>query len=279
MADKILVCTDLSPNSKAAIRFAIQLASQNGSALVFYYAVKLMKPTRWSERQYSNYVTEQLQDAQERLMKFVNAEYKLSKTNPGRLQFAVENAIEVDRSISGFADRAKAKYICLTTRGAGGMRKLIGSNASLILTTSPIPVLVVPYNYRRSPVRTIFYSADFNDLGRELKKVKEFAAPLKAGIAVYHYDYLLHVKENLDKLKKAATRYKSRGVVFHFQKQEIENSLAHHLKQDFKKSRASMAVLFTKQNRGWFERVFFASRSASISHVTTIPLLIFRKKK
>ena len=158
------------------------------------------------------------------------------------------------------------------------MRKILGTNTSVLLTTSPVPVIVVPQSYRRNPIRTLFYASDFNNLGWELKKVKDFATPLRSKINVYHYDYLLNLKETLDKLKKASAPYRGAGVSFSFEKQHIEESLAYHLRRDVKKTKASMAVLFTKQNRGWFERIFLSSKSVELSFATTLPLLIFRKR-
>ena len=53
---KILVTTDFSANSKKAIRFAMQLASQNNYKLVFYNVTTVMeKPSIWDIIYYGNY--------------------------------------------------------------------------------------------------------------------------------------------------------------------------------------------------------------------------------
>jgi nucleotide-binding universal stress UspA family protein len=46
---KILVTTDFSPNSKAAIQVAATMAKQaTGVELIFYSAVEMMQPQAWN---------------------------------------------------------------------------------------------------------------------------------------------------------------------------------------------------------------------------------------
>ena len=44
---KILVTTDFSANSKAGVRFAIQLASQIKCELIFYHILETLKSNAW----------------------------------------------------------------------------------------------------------------------------------------------------------------------------------------------------------------------------------------
>lgn len=278
MAQKILVTTDLSGNSKAGIKFAIQLASQNGSTLVFYNMIELLKPTRWSESQYNDYVNKELASAQAKLMKFVDNEYKQAGVKHGKIQCVVEQGNNIVRSVIDYAQRIKANFICMSTRGAGVIKKFLGTNSSDILTHSPVPVFVIPKTYRKSRISQVMYSSDFDNLGPELKRVQAFAAPLKAKISVYHYDYLIDLKETRQKLKKVSDRFKGPGVKFNFQKLNIDKSLSTHLQSDIRKLKPSVVALFTKQNRDWYERVFLSSKSADLSFDTKTPLLVFRKK-
>jgi nucleotide-binding universal stress UspA family protein len=277
--NKIMVTTDFSVNSKAGIRFALQLAKQTKSKLIFFHSQELPKPTRWSVEKYNSYVAVELKKTHARLTKFVDTICHQTGLKAREAQFVVAEGYEVDRSAIDFAKHIKANYICISTRGAGALKKLIGTNASDILTTSPIPVIVVPKTYRVSPISHLLYSSDFNNLQGEINKVVGFAKPLKARVSVYHYDFLLPLKEEKMKLEKMAARHASKSVKFHFRKLHIENSLSHHLVNDIKKSRPSLVVLFTKQNRGWYERIFLSSKSAALSFDTKTPLLVFRKRE
>jgi len=51
---KILVTTDLLTNSKAGIRFALQLALQYQCELTFFYAYHLKKTT-WNDTTYNSF--------------------------------------------------------------------------------------------------------------------------------------------------------------------------------------------------------------------------------
>jgi len=274
-----MVTTDFSVNSKAGIRFALQLAKQTKSKLIFFHSQELPKPTRWSLEKYNSYTAVELKKTHARLRQFVDKISHETGLKARDAQFVVAEGYKVGHGVIDFAKHIKANYICMSTRGAGAFKKLIGTTASAILTTSPIPVIVVPKTYRVSPISHILYSSDFNNLKGEINKVVGFARPLKARVSVYHYDFLLPLKEVKMKLEKIAARYVSKGVTFHFRKLHVENSLSHHLQMDIKKSKPNLVVLFTKQNRGWYERIFLSSKSAALSFDTKSPLLVFRKRK
>lgn len=279
MSNKILVPTDLSVNSKSGLRFAIQLTEQGKNTLVFYHCLPLMKPTRWSENTYEAYVKREEAAAGASLDKFVRGVYRsMGKTPPPKFQCVVQQGTDVQRAITTYASSIGASAICMATRGAGRLKKIIGTNASGIIHTSSIPVFVIPKNYRNSPVTHILYASDLNALGAELKEVKRYASRLKAKLSVYHYDYLADLEEAREKFEKMARRYKKPGVDFQFRKYNIDRSLGQHLNADIRKSKATLAVLFTDQKRGWFDRLFLSSRAADAVFETKIPLLILRKK-
>jgi nucleotide-binding universal stress UspA family protein len=277
MNNKLLVPTDISANSKAGIRFAIQLASQRKTSLVFYHCVRLLKPTRWTEAKYDEYRNRELKSLTETLITFVNRVYSQMGEKKTRVQFAVEEAADPARSIIQYAVKINAGAICMSTRGAGRLKKLIGTNTSAVLTSSGIPVFVIPKTYRRTAISNVLYSSDLDDLRLELKQVMRFAKQVGAKVSVYHYDYLLDLEETRQKLSKAVRPFKDSGVTFVFKKLNLEQSLAVHLARDFRKSRASIGVLFTNQRRGWFDRLFLSSKSADASFRSRIPLLIFPK--
>lgn len=48
--NKILITTDFSSNSKAGLRFAIQMASQHNYSLTFFHSYHLLRPTNGTIR-------------------------------------------------------------------------------------------------------------------------------------------------------------------------------------------------------------------------------------
>lgn len=278
MANKILVTTDLSKNSTSGIRFAIQLASQDKSALIFYHLIDLQKPTRWNEETYKSYAQQEVANAKKKLNHFVADVYKKSAIRPGKYDCVVQIGSAAGENIIQHALTIKASFICMGTRGAGGIRRILGTHTSTVLTHSPVPVFAVPKNYRRGPIDHMLYSTDLEHLKTELKKVKKVADAIKAKVSVLHFDYLYDLKETQIKLAKIASQYKTSGVKFHFQKLNIENSLDVHLMKAIRRLKPSLVVLFTKQNRDWYERLFLSSKSAEVSFDTKKPLLVFPKK-
>lgn len=277
MASKILVTTDFSPNSRAGVRFAIQLAAQSKQSLVFYHCMPYLRPTRWTDAQYQNYSMNEKKKVANTVQRFVLDIYKSLGIARPKFESYVDEGPDVSRAIIAYAREIGAKGICIGTRGAGRLKKLVGTHATAMIQGAPLPVYVVPKNYRRSPLKRVLYATDLNDIGTELKQVRDLAKALKAKVSVYHYDYLVDVDETRLKLKALEKKYKAKGVNFYFRKYNVDKSLAYHLIKDIRTSKASLAVLFTNQKRGWFDRIFLSSKSVDVVYDSSIPLLIIPK--
>ena len=76
ISKKILVTTDFSDESKAGLRFAIQLASQHEYDLTFFHSFHVMIPTSWNYVKQEAYEKEETKKIQEELNNFVEKVYK-----------------------------------------------------------------------------------------------------------------------------------------------------------------------------------------------------------
>jgi nucleotide-binding universal stress UspA family protein len=271
----LLVTTDLSANSKSAIRFAVQLATQTNVQLVFYYMAEVTKPTSWTDSHYASY------------RKAIETKYsfRLKAFVEKTLGFPLRNAVygvglnfNVTEDIMSAAKLYQADFICMSTRGAGKVKKLFGTNSSALITRSRIPVIVVPQRYRPEPIKNIFFACDFANVDIEMRTVKTFADDLKAMLNVYHFDYMIDLPETQKRLQKKAAKHISRKVKFHFHKQHIEDSLHEHLSNHIKAERPNLVTLFTKQDRKWYDRLLLPSEASEMSFHLNLPLLTFRKK-
>ena len=275
---KILVTTDFSANSKVGIRFALQLASQTGAELVFYHAIEIMKPTSWSDSKFRHFATERLRENHKILQKFVNKVHIESQAQNLKFKYICEIGANVRDMILRQSVKQHVSAICMSTRGAGGIAKLMGTVTSAIIRTSKKPVIVVPKGFRVRPIRRIYFACDFANPGPEIRKVKSFAVHLQARTAAYHYDYLLHVPENRQKLERKALKFGNPEFTFNFVRREIEHPLTMYFRMDIKKSRADLAILFTKLSGNWLDRLLAPGESAQLSFHSSVPLLVFRKK-
>lgn len=274
---KILVTTDLSYNSKVAVRFAVQLASQAGYELTFFYANSSFIIDPFSAVTFVGLPEPDNKIQLQNLIKFIHTLYRQTDTELGKINYIAENKLDVNEAILDCAKRIKADYICMSTRGGGLANKLLGSHTTKILHDSPIPVLVVPKYYRMKKLSSVLYPSDIENINIELPLIKKFAAEFDAPIAVYHYDYFTDEDEINKKLNKIEHKFKSEKISFHFKKLNPEVSLLRHLQIDIIRTKPSIITMFAKEDRRWFEQLFQAIKTSEKGFDTKTPMLVFRK--
>lgn len=241
--------------------------------LVFYHAIELLIPTIWSSEKAAQFAKTEIERSKEQLGQFLKDIYKQAKMPANEYEYAVEMGVDVDNSIINYAQKMKVDYICMSTRGAGVVKKLIGTNASRLVNTSSIPVIVVPQNYRIKPITKVGYSSDFENIDKELSIVKAFTASLEAKIDVYHFQYQFSEANSKDVFKGIIDKYQSEQLAFHIPKLYLDYSLVENLQQTLKKHKPSILIMFTKQKQNWFERFIFDSKTADMTYNIKIPLL------
>ncbi len=275
--DKILVTTDLSTNSKAAMRFAINLSQQKKLQLIFLHVHQVLRASTWSDAKYDYYLKEDKNALMEELQSFVSGVYRSMKIEPEKIKHVVHHNFNVTEGIRKYAKENKCNYICIATRGAGSVKKLFGTHTGKLITSSEVPVICVPTNYRTKPVSKLLYASDMTDYEKELKQVVSFAKPLKATVEMLHlsfpYEFIADEAIAEKELKKKM-RY---DIDIHYQSRDIENSLLQDMEKAVKKARPSLVVMFTKQKRSFFEKLFLSSKAAEYSFTTKVPLLIYSK--
>jgi len=275
---RVLVTTDFSSNSKAGIRFAIQMAAQSGCELEFYNTIEIMKPTSWSPAKYHTFSKVEIERSIKKLRQFVGSVLKEMKNPAVKFSFRADIGINVQEMVIARAKKIKADFICLGTRGAGTVRKLFGTHASGLINNSPIPVITVPASYRVKPIKTFWYSSDFENPAQELKQLIPVAEALNIQVETHHYNYLMHDLSTKKSLNLKAKKLESKRNKVYLHQLGIDYSLTAYMENAIKKNKPSAVVLFTKQNRNWFSRLFLSSKSAEMSFATHAPLVVFRKK-
>lgn len=276
MKQTLLVTTDLSKSSKAGVRFAIQLGSQQPSRLIFYHVMHAAMPTSWSEKKYRQYIEEQIKETTQKLRSFVGRVYRQMGVREKNVEFVVEFKPFVDSAVIEYAVARKVNLICMSTRGAGLLKRILGTNTSSVLSRSPIPVLAVPHDYRRSRVSHVLYASDLTALSSELKQVKKFADASKSRLSVIHYSQLVEPTQGRKNLQRMAKKYGA-GVKFFQQEYTFETSMADQLKGAVKRFKPSVLAVFTRQDKNFLQRIFPQSNSEKLSFDNKRPLLVFPK--
>jgi nucleotide-binding universal stress UspA family protein len=274
----ILVTTDLSTNSKAGIRFAIQLAAQTQSKLVFYHVIELLTPTSWRKEDAMKFVDTTIQTGEEQLKAFLKVIYAQFPAPSTKHETVVELGTDVDNLIINYAKKIQADFICMSTHGAGILEKFVGTNASSLVSYSPIPVIVVPRYYHTKRIEKIGYASDFEHIDREMPIVQEFAASLNAQLDVYHFNYKAHDTRTKGNFEKIKDKYGSKKILFHAPEICLDYSLVENLQRIIDKEKPAILVMFTQQKDTWIERFFIESKAVDMSFNSKIPLLTMSKK-
>lgn len=274
---KILVTTDFSKKAKAGLRFAIQLASQSAVELTFFYSYHLIKPTSWSDAAFASFKKDEAGKNEKMLIRYVNSVYKNKGIVPKNIKYIVKEGIFADSNIREYALNHHFDFICISTQGAGFLKKILGTTTSSLISFSAVPVIAVPHNYRTKKVKSLLYFTDLTHIDKELEKVVEFAHPLLAEVKLLHFNYPFGIADKKTNMEKAVKKYPKGSIDLRLIDCDSQESLISKINEYAALFKPSMLIMFTKQNRSFIEKIFYASKSESYSFSAKIPLLVFSK--
>lgn len=154
---RILVPVDFSPTSKKAFRFAVDIASKSGGAVILYH---LFIPGRRATlgsvenaKEYNKQFEENSLKRLQRLKKKV-----LEDTDEVPVSTVVGRTPVTD-NILGFAEHNQIDMIVMGTQGASGLKKVtIGSVAAKVIAGAAIPVLLVPEKFILKPIEKVVFT-------------------------------------------------------------------------------------------------------------------------
>jgi nucleotide-binding universal stress UspA family protein len=274
---KILVTTDFSVNSKAALRFAIQLASQRPAALTFLHVHHVLRMSTWSDATYAIHEKNELNKARKSLDDFVDSIYKSLKVSPKDHRCVVIRSPFVDTTIIEYATDGAFDFICISARGAGVVEKLFGTTITYLINMSQIPVLAIPANYRTTKLDSILYASDLRHLEHEIKQVVDFAGPLAATVELLH----LHAPDEplMDPaiINLAIRQFSDYGIDLRLRPRDLTYTLVENIQAVVKALKPSAIIMFTTQNQGFLDRLFLSSNAVEYSFLATVPLLVSKK--
>lgn len=275
--EKILVTTDLSENSLASVRFAIQLATQRHTELIFLLVDELWDSTVYHAPAHAERMSRQKDKIQEELESVVRSVYDSMQVKPVNYSCVVHYHFGVVNSIMDYATRHRCDFICISTHGAGSLRKLMGSHSGELIKTSSIPVLCIPSNYIASPVRRILYASDMTNYEKELSCVIGFATTMGAAVDMINFYKNTAPAESAGAIAEMLKKIFSYDVVVYVEKMEDGTTLTENLDTAVERHVPSILVMFTNQERDFFEMLFLPSRSERYSFRTQVPMLVYNK--
>jgi len=273
----LLATTDFSENSKAGLHFSIQLASQNNFDIIFFHTYHVVIPTSWNAARIEGYERDEAEIIQRKLEVFIGNVYKDLNITSAKYTCVIKSSVFIDTTIREYAEENNVDFICICTKGAGNFKRLLGTNTGNLINNSAVPVIAVPHNYKSATITNILYVSDLFNYENEIAKVIEFAEPLKASVELLHLTSAQEKTADLAIIENAIKKIDYHNVDFKTIPRNPDNSLVSDIEVAVKEIAPSVMIMFTEQNRGWFEKIFLSSKSAEYSFNAKVPLLVFHK--
>ncbi|WP_199141980.1 hypothetical protein [Pedobacter sp. ASV12] len=112
---------------------------------------------------------------------------------------------------------------------------------------------------------------------KEIKKILEFASPLKIAIKMLH---IVLPTETLPKITTIETRLLKRTkaeIKVKYVLKSVNNTLDEDINLAIKKVKPSLIVFFINQSTTYFDSIFYPPKVQSLSILSKIPLLSFKR--
>ncbi len=274
---KILVTTDLSENSKAGLYFAIQLSRQADCKLTFFNVHYTPPDPSWDAVKIEDYKESQQSEAEKRLSNFVENLYADINLPASNMECVVKLSGLPEPEIREFALAEEFDFICIGTRGAGKIARLLGTNTGNLINHSEVPIIAVPPSYKMLPITSVMYASDLGDYKTEIPRVVAFAKPINSAIELLHLKSALEHSEEIESTEAAIKEIANYHINFNIKDRNPNNSLVSDIETAIENRQPSMMIMFTDQNRSWFDKIFLSSKSAEYSFNAKVPLLVFGK--
>jgi len=182
---KILVPTDMSPAANRALRYGANLGKMLSAEIILLHIVQVETPPL---AQVFGFIEKEMEDitiesANNELAQQAQA---LKSQNPNlAVTFKAILGTAANEKIVNFAIDENIDFICMGTKGASGIKKLLlGSNATAVINKSPIPVITVPTSYKDDKIERIIFASNLHNALSEIKPIVHLAKILKAEICI-----------------------------------------------------------------------------------------------
>lgn len=198
---KIIVPTDFSKAAEAAANYGAWLAQKLSAKMELVHVLE----TNTSENSLHNWKTLEAQmvaSAKEGAVRLIE-----SIRNPVEIIYKCLKGSPFENVISEYATSSKADMVVIGSRGASGLKKVFfGSNAARLVDTCPVPVVVVPSEFKFDGISKIAYATDMVHLDEEIKTIARLARPFGAEIVILHITDEDATKRDRSSLKEILVR-------------------------------------------------------------------------
>jgi len=279
----ILIPFDFSANARKALAYALELGKLFESQLYIYHVLHESPYTlaaAATEQEMEKLIAK---DGEEKTAALKDEVNTLLQSLP--ITFSAEriktkaeyNPLVVEKIIA-VAKEQDAELVVMGTHGTSGIKKFFfGSNTSNMITKSDIPVLAIPEQYEYTPVKTILYASDLENLPAELKRIIPFAHSLHAGINVLHFDYGQNERKITEEEANIIIKNNQyQHIKFVKEKADLTIPLLKQIRHYMQEHQPEWLTMFTKEKSLW-DKLIIGSKTEDMAHTLKVPLLSFKK--
>lgn len=160
--NNILVPTDFSTTATKALHFALMLAKNTGDTIILCHVYTPVESTFIDTEERRRQHNEDTRTALHKQLQELTE--SVSALAPEVVVRTCVVRSPMVASLIETAEKQGCRMIAMGTHGATGMKKvMIGSVAAAVAEASPIPVLLVPEQYRIDHPRQIVFATNFNE--------------------------------------------------------------------------------------------------------------------
>ena len=273
---RILIPTDFSENSKSGIKFGLKWAEKDDLHLVFINIYQPIRKLEWTKSEFEQNETAEIRRSKEELDRFILDVFESFGVTPKHYSTEIIEGLRADSSILEYCENNQdINYICISTRGAGGLKKMLGTNTGNLITQSKIPVIAVPQDYQGANLETVLYASDLENYSSEINKVLNFVRPLKLPVEVLHFSWPNEDHSKNDELN----RDYEYGLTFSFPPHNVRHKLITNLQDQVSEKQPSVFIMFTNQEKSFWEKLITPSKTEQLSFKIEVPMMVFKKEK
>lgn len=259
------------------MRFAIQLAEITKAEIVFLHVHQVLRASFWSDKEYGYFVQRNRENIMKEFLPFVKSIYRSMKIASPCYQIVVHQNLDTTEGILEYANENKCDYICISTRGGGMLKKIYGTTTTALMARSGIPVLCIPHRYRVKAIEHILYASDMTNYEDELQKVVDFSRPLNLKVSMLHLAYPQEFMVDKNLMEQTLLQKVGYPVELLYQDRDLDHSVLDQINKAVELFAPSVLVMFTDQERSYFERLLISSTARGYSFQGKVPLLTFSK--
>lgn len=278
--ETIIITTDFSKAAMNAARYAARLAKSIGISRVVLYHSYDNAPAA-TDVPVAETDTTLAHEGSLLALEIVERELGLVLGSDSDISIdLVANGMPLELGVEQLAEKWRAAFVVVGTTGKSGLEKFfVGSNTVSLVTSCPVPLLIVPKEAKFEPIGKIVFACDLKKVTRStpVSEIGWWLDRLQAKLLVLNVT-LEGKRFDPDMIPE---QYKMHELLdgfnpsYHYEEgDDIAEEIA-----DFAEDEDAVVVITVPKSYGFFEGLFHRSVSRKLLDKSEVPLLLLKEKQ